>query len=175
DGYRMPPTVGADDLRRLAAGTHRRLWEVLGARPTMMGTPTGAVAGTAFAVWAPHAAGVAVIGGFDGWTGIGAPMRRLPGSGVWEVFVPGAGPGDLYKFRIREADGTFCDRADPVAQWAEVPPDTASRVAADRHRWRDAAWLDRRAAQDPRRRPMSVYEVHPGSWLPGLDYGGLAA
>ncbi len=175
DGYRMPPTIGRDDLRRLAAGTHLRLWEALGARPMMMGTPTGAVSGTGFAVWAPHAAGVAVIGGFDGWTGIGAPMRRLPGSGVWEVFVPGAGPGDLYKFRIREADGTFTDRADPVAQWAEVPPDTASRIAADRHRWRDSAWLTRRAAQDPRRRPLSVYEVHLGSWRPGLDYAGLAA
>ncbi|WP_182357476.1 1,4-alpha-glucan branching protein GlgB [Tomitella gaofuii] len=175
DGYTMPITVPGDTPRRLAAGTHRRLWEALGARPTMMGTPTGAVSGTAFAVWAPHARGVAVIGGFDGWSELGAPMRRLPGTGVWEVFVPGVGPGELYKFRIRAPDGTLTDRADPMAQWAEAPPNTASRVTAERHRWRDDAWLRHRAAADPRRRPMSVYEVHLGSWRPGLDYDGLAA
>lgn len=174
DGYRMPPTVDDEDLRRIADGTHRRLWEVLGARPTMMGTPTGAVAGTAFAVWAPRAEGVAVIGDFDGWTGLGAPMRRLPG-GVWEVFVPGVGPGDLYKFRLRHADGTTSDRADPMARWAEEPPKTASRVAADTHAWRDADWCARRRTLDPCARPMSVYEVHLPSWRPGLDWAGLAA
>ncbi|QDQ97767.1 1,4-alpha-glucan branching protein GlgB [Tomitella fengzijianii] len=175
DGYTMAATVSEDALRRFAAGTDRRLWESLGARPTMMGTPTGAVSGTAFAVWAPHARGVSVIGGFDGWTGLGAPMRRLSGTGVWEVFVPGVGPGELYKFRIRAADGTLTDRADPMAQWAEAPPNTASRVTAERHRWSDGAWQARRAAADPRRRPMSTYEVHLGSWRPGLDYDGLAA
>lgn len=173
DGYRLPPTIDDEDLVRFTDGTHRRLWEVLGARPTMMGTPSGAVSGTAFGVWAPQAQGVAVIGDFDGWTGLGAPMRRV-GAGVWEVFVPGVGPGDLYKYRIHQPDGRIIDRADPMARWAEEPPKTASRVAADRHHWRDTGWLRRRAGTDPRHRPMSTYEVHLGSWRPGLDYGALA-
>jgi len=171
DGYRMPPTVGADDLAALAAGTHHRLWEVLGARPMRLGTPTGAVAGTAFSVWAPRAAGVAVVGDFDGWTGFSAPMRRLAG-GVWEVFVPEVGPGELYKFRIRTADDPagFRDRADPMARAAELPPKTASKIADPGHRFRDRR---RRAARDRaagRPAPISVLEVHLGSWrIPG-DY-----
>lgn len=171
DGYRMAPTVTAADLARLRAGTHRRLWEMLGARPMHLGTPTGAVAGTAFAVWAPRAAGVAVVGDFDGWTGFSAPMRRLPG-GVWEVFVPEVGAGALYKFRIRTAEdpADFRDRADPMARAAEPPPKTASRVAALGHRRPDRPRSAARERDARRPAPISVLEVHLGSWRVPGDY-----
>ena len=170
DGYLLPPTITPEDLAQFAAGSHRRLWEMLGARPLLASTPTGAIAGTAFTVWAPRAAGVAVVGDFDGWTGFSAPMRRL-GAGVWEVFVPGLGPGELYKFRLYGGGGPR-DRADPMARAAEAPPKTASRIEASGYRWRDGAWLRRRS--DLRGQPMSVFEVHLGSWRVGLSYRELA-
>ncbi|WP_024796605.1 1,4-alpha-glucan branching protein GlgB [Tomitella biformata] len=176
DGYLLPPTISPADLELFAAGRHPRLWEVLGAQPMLASTPSGAIAGTAFTVWAPHAAGVAVVGDFDGWTGFSAPMRRLD-CGVWEVFVPDLEAGELYKFRIRDSSGDPRDRADPMARAAELPSKTASRIDAGGlnaagYRWRDGAWLRRRG--NLRTQPMSVFEVHLGSWRVGLSYRELA-
>ncbi|WP_280364791.1 1,4-alpha-glucan branching protein GlgB [Nocardia wallacei] len=175
DGYRFLPTVGELDLHLIGEGNHGRLWEVLGAHPRRYTTLDGEVTGTSFAVWAPNARGVAVIGDFDGWSGNTAPMRQLGGSGVWELFVPGVGVGAKYKFRVHGADGRTVDHADPMAFATEVPPATASVVAESRYTWRDDDWIATRTRTDPVRSPMSVYEVHLGSWRPGLDYREAAA
>ncbi|WP_433593004.1 1,4-alpha-glucan branching protein GlgB [Nocardia sp. CA-145437] len=174
DGYRFLPTLGDVDLHLLGEGRHERLWEVLGAHPQTYPSFDGEVTGTAFAVWAPNARGVAVIGDFDGWSGNTAPMRRLGDSGVWEVFLPGIGPGALYKYRVHGADGRVVDHADPMAFATEVPPATASVITASAFTWGDGEWLRERARTDPLRAPISIYEVHLGSWRPGLDYREIA-
>jgi 1,4-alpha-glucan branching enzyme len=176
DGYRFLPTLGELDLHLFAEGRHERLWECLGAHPRSYTTPDGVVSGTAFAVWAPNARGVTVVGDFDGWAGNAAPMRSLGSSGVWELFVPDVGAGALYKFRVRGRDGRVVDHADPFAQRTELPPATASIVPVDdEFEWTDAEWLHARAARRPFAEPMSVYEVHLGSWRTGLDYRTAAA
>ncbi|MFF0637854.1 1,4-alpha-glucan branching protein GlgB [Nocardia sp. NPDC004151] len=174
DGYRFLPTLGDVDLHLLGEGRHERLWEVLGAHPQSYPSFDGEVTGTAFAVWAPNARGVAVIGDFDGWSGNTSPMRRLGDSGVWEVFLPGIGPGALYKYRVHGADGRVVDHADPMAFATEVPPATASVITASEFTWCDGEWLRERARTDPLRAPISIYEVHLGSWRPGLDYREIA-
>lgn len=174
DGYRFLPTLGEFDLHLIGAGRHEHLWQVLGAHPRRYETLDGAVAGTSFAVWAPAARGVTVFGDFDGWGGRTAPMRALGTSGVWEVFVPDVRPGTKYKYRVHGADGRVVDHADPLAFATEIPPRTASVVTESAYVWNDEQWLDQRRAGDPTRSPMSVYEVHLGSWRPGLDYRELA-
>jgi len=174
DGYRFLPTLGELDRYLIGEGRHERLWEVLGAHPRSYDTPDGTVTGTSFAVWAPGARGVTVLGDFDGWGGRTAPMRVLGSSGVWELFVPDVGPGELYKFRVHGRDGSVRDKADPMAFATEVPPATASRITVGTHVWRDGDWIEARAARQPHQEPMSVYEVHLGSWRPGLDYLELA-
>ncbi|GAA3030863.1 1,4-alpha-glucan branching protein GlgB [Gordonia defluvii] len=175
DPYRFAPTISDDDLRLIAQGRHRRLWEVLGARVMMRTTGLGRVSGVAFTVWAPMARGVTVVGDFEGWEGRLAPMRRLGHGGVWEVFLPEVRAGELYKFRIHGADGTIVDKADPMARAAETPPATASVIVDDdRYRWGDAQWMAQRSGTDALSRPMSIYEVHLGSWRPGLGYRELA-
>ncbi|RDI46255.1 1,4-alpha-glucan branching protein GlgB [Nocardia mexicana] len=174
DGYRFLPTVGELDLHLIGEGRHERLWEVLGAHPRRYTTLDGEVTGTSFAVWAPNARGVTVIGDFDAWSGTTAPMRTLGESGVWELFVPGIEPGALYKFRVHGADGRTVDHADPFAFATEVPPATASVVTESSYTWHDDDWLATRARTDPTRAPMSVYEVHLGSWRAGLGYRELA-
>ncbi|MEU1210739.1 1,4-alpha-glucan branching protein GlgB [Nocardia sp. NPDC005825] len=174
DGYRFLPTLGDIDLHLLGEGRHERLWEVLGAHPRTYPSFDGEVTGTAFAVWAPNARGVAVIGDFDGWSGNTAPMRRLGDSGVWELFLPGIGPGALYKYRVHGADGRVVDHADPMAFATEVPPATASVITESEFTWGDGEWLRGRARTDPLRAPISIYEVHLGSWRPGLGYRELA-
>ncbi|MEU1688729.1 1,4-alpha-glucan branching protein GlgB [Micromonospora sp. NPDC005707] len=167
DPYRYPPTLGELDLHLIGEGRHERLWEALGARVFDEGV--------AFTVWAPNARGVRVVGDFTGWgPDDGWPMRSLGSSGVWEVFVPGATVGSRYKYRILGADGHWRDKADPLAARAEVPPATASVVHHSRYAWGDADWLTRRARRQPHQEPMSVYEVHLGSWRPGLSYRELA-
>ncbi|MFE6859584.1 1,4-alpha-glucan branching protein GlgB [Nocardia sp. NPDC057668] len=174
DGYRFLPTLGELDLHLFNEGRHERLWEVLGAHPRRYATLDGEVTGTSFAVWAPNARGVTVIGDFDGWSGHTAPMRRLGGSGVWELFLPGIEPGDKYKYRVHGADGRTVDHADPMAFATETPPATASVVTATGFAWGDEDWVRARERRDPTRAPMSVYEVHLGSWQPGLGYRELA-
>ncbi|WP_062990780.1 1,4-alpha-glucan branching protein GlgB [Nocardia anaemiae] len=174
DGYRFLPTVGELDLHLIGEGRHEHLWDVLGAHPRRYTTLDGAVDGTSFAVWAPNARGVTVIGDFDSWSGNTAPMRSLGSSGVWEVFVPGVGVGTKYKFRVHGADGRTVDHADPLAFATELPPATASVVTESNYVWSDGDWISTRERTDPTRAPMSVYEVHLGSWRPGLGYRELA-
>ena len=174
DPYRFLPGLGEVDLFLFGEGRHERLWEVLGAHPRSFTTADGEVAGVSFAVWAPNATGVSLIGEFNGWTGTEAPMRSLGSSGVWELFWPGFPIGGLYKFRVHGADGVVTERADPMAFATEVPPHTASRVTVSEHTWGDADWMTARAQRNPVMGPMSIYEVHLGSWRPGRSYRQLA-
>jgi 1,4-alpha-glucan branching enzyme len=166
DPYRHLPTVGEIDLHLIGEGRHEALWRVLGAH--VRG------AGVSFAVWAPNARGVRVIGEFNHWDGRAFPMRSLGGAGVWELFIPGIGAGMTYKYEICGPDGIWRGKADPLATATERPPATASVVFDSAHEWADADWLARRAQTDVLTRPMSIYEVHLGSWRPGLSYTELA-
>ncbi|NNG34557.1 1,4-alpha-glucan branching protein GlgB [Nakamurella aerolata] len=174
DPYRWLPTLGEIDLHLIGEGRHEQLWEVLGAHVRSYPTPGGEVTGTSFAVWAPNARGVRVTGDFDHWTGAGTPMRSLGSSGVWELFVPGVGAGTRYKFQILGQDRVWRTKADPMAFGSEVPPATASVVTESGYTWGDDAWLQRRAESEPLAEPMSIYEVHAGSWKPGLGYREMA-
>nr|WP_171166445.1 1,4-alpha-glucan branching enzyme [Streptomyces sp. I05A-00742] len=170
DPYRFLPALGELDLHLIGEGRHEELWRALGARPM---THQGA-AGTRFTVWAPNALGVRVAGDFNLWDGTAHPMRSLGATGVWELFVPGVGEGELYKFDITRPDGTHTLRADPMALRTEAPPANASVVHVSRHTWRDDAWMARRADRPAHAAPFSVYEVHLPSWRPGLGYRQLA-
>jgi len=166
DPYRFVSSVGEIDLYLWGEGRHEQLWHVLGAQYR----PHEGVVGTSFSVWAPHAKSVRVVGDFNGWYGTGHAMRRLDDNGVWEIFAPGVTPGSTYKFEILTAGGEWVTRADPMARYAEIPPATASKVVESTFEWTDDAWLAQRAATDPHNAAMSVYEVHLGSWRPGLSY-----
>jgi 1,4-alpha-glucan branching enzyme len=160
DPYRFWPTLGDLDLHLFGEGRHHALWRHLGAHPR----EHQGVHGTAFAVWAPAAHSVRVVGDFNSWDGRLHPMRALGSSGVWELFLPGIGPGACYKFEVLDANGAIQLKTDPFAFATEAPPATASVVNASSYEWHDAQWLKQRAATDPLRRPLSVYEVHLGSW-----------
>ncbi|WP_426623790.1 1,4-alpha-glucan branching protein GlgB [Leifsonia sp. McL0607] len=166
DPYRFVPTIGELDLHLIREGRHEQLWTALGAHVRDL----GGVVGTAFTVWAPHARSVRVVGDFNGWDGTLHAMRNMGASGVWELFVPGLSEGSIYKFDLLAANGGWVRKVDPMAQAAETPPNTASVVTASRHEWQDGEWMRRRAASDPHAGPMSVYELHFGSWRPGLGY-----
>lgn len=148
-----------EDLHFIGEGTHDRLGEVLGAHPM---TADG-VRGVWFGVWAPSAEYVSVIGDFNDWDRGQAPLAARGGSGIWEGFIPNVALGDLYKFHIASPAGTS-DRADPLAAAYEEPPRTASIVAQPDYDWTDAAWLAGRGETDALGEPMSIYEVHLGSW-----------
>jgi len=176
DPYRFGPLLGELDRHLFAEGTHRALWTRLGAHPCVLED----VAGVAFAVWAPQARGVSVVGDFNGWDGRGHPLRFHPG-GLWELFVPGVEPGALYKFEVRGADGRAQPlKADPFAFQMEAPPRSASIVeGVPDFAWQDQDWMARRGRRPVHRAPMSLYEVHLGSWRRGRDgdflsYGELA-
>jgi len=160
DPYGFAPSIGANDLHLLGEGTHVNLWRMLGAEPMRI----DGIDGTRFAVWAPNAERVSVVGPFCDWDGRRRPLRGLGNSGVWELFVPGIGPGELYKYEIRTRAGALLLKSDPVGRAAELRPGTASVVTASAYRWDDGEWLRRRAAHDWLHTPMSIYEVHPGSW-----------
>ena len=170
DPYRFPPTVSEFDLYLFSEGTHRRLWESLGARPKEV----DGVAGFAFAVWAPDARRVSVVGEFCGWDGRRLQMRRLGRSGVFEIFVPGLAAGEVYKFEILPQAGAKILKADPMARAAEVPPATASRTHRSSYRWGDAAWMESTESCDVTRQPMAIYEVHAGSWMEPTSEAGSA-
>ena len=167
DPYRHLPTLGEMDMYLIAEGRHEELWRVLGAH-------VRGQAGTSFAVWAPNARGVRVIGDFNHWDGRAYPMRSLGSSGIWELLIPGIGAGERYKFEICGPDGTWRAKADPMAARAEQPPATASVVFESGYEWGDGEWLADRAERDVLTSPMSIYEVHLGSWRPGLSYQELA-
>ena len=174
DPYRWLPTLGDVDLHLIGEGRHEDLWQVLGAHVRTYDTPSGPVSGTSFAVWAPNARGVRVIGDFDYWSGRALPMRSLGSSGVWELFVPGVGDGCKYKFHILGADSVWRDKADPMAFATEAPPNTASVVFTSTYEWHDTDWMTKRADTAWHASPISIYEVHLGSWRAGLTYRQLA-
>ena len=165
DAYRYLPTLGEVDLHLINEGRHEQLWQVLGAHVRRYEAPAGPVTGTSFAVWAPHARGVRVKGDFNSWDGREHPMRQMGTSGVWELFVPDVGSGSKYKYLILGADGQWREKADPMAFHTETPPQTSSVVFDSGYGWADDEWMRARAA-DPAAhdKPMSVYEMHLGSW-----------
>ena len=170
DAYRFGPVLTDMDEYLLAEGTHLRLWEALGAHVR----EHEGVNGTHFAVWAPNARRVSVVGDFNHWDGRRHVMRRRGASGVWEIFVPGAGEGAHYKYEIIGPDGTRRPlKADPVGYGAAHPPDTASVVRDIRtYGWRDQEWMEARARANDRSSPISIYEVHLESWKRVWDEGG---
>lgn len=176
DPYRFLPTIGDVDLHLYGEGRHLRLWEKLGAHHRLL----DGVEGTSFAVWAPNARRVSVIGTFNGWDGRAHPMRMLGASGVWELFIPGVLPGELYKFEIRSPSGGIRVKTDPVGFKLEQSPGNAAIVERRGvFEWSDGAWMARRVDADPVSEPMLVYEVHLGSWRRGeggrmLSYRELA-
>ena len=160
DPYAHLPTLGDLDLHLIGEGRHEELYDKLGAHVREI----DGVRGVGFAVWAPSARAVSVVGDFNAWDGRLHPMRSLGSSGVWELFVPDLEPGSRYKYEIRAQDGTLLLKADPFAYATEQPPRTASVVFESRHRWTDEEWLNRRRSSEPHAGPLSVYEVHLGSW-----------
>ncbi len=174
DPYRFAPTLGPVDLHLIGEGRHEQLWTVLGAHVRRYPGPMGEVVGTSFAVWAPRARAVRVIGDFNDWDGSGHAMRLLGTSGVWELFVPSVGDGAAYKFEIRGADDQVRAKADPLARRSEMPPRTASVVTESGYAWGDSAWMERRRERNAHDGPMSIYEVHLGSWRQGQTYRDLA-
>jgi 1,4-alpha-glucan branching enzyme len=162
DPYRFTPTLGELDLHLIGEGRHQRLWDALGSHIR----EHEGVRGTAFAVWAPSAKAVSVVGDFNSWDGRLHAMRSLGSSGIWELFLPGAEPGTRYKYEILTGEHELLLKADPYAQEAEQPPKTASVVTQSRHSWtkEEARWLEDRGERTPLRDAMSIYEVHLGSW-----------
>jgi 1,4-alpha-glucan branching enzyme len=154
------------DLHLIGEGRHWKSYEKLGAQLHVV----DGVAGVNFAVWAPNADAVSVVGDFNGWEGAAHRMHKRIPSGIWELFVPGLGPGTLYKYRVH-AHGSHSDRCDPYGFGAEVPPRTASVVVdLQAYRWQDGDWMARRADRNSLSAPLNVYEVHLGSWRrPGDD------
>jgi 1,4-alpha-glucan branching enzyme len=152
--------LGELDLHLFGEGRHERIYEKLGAHPIIQ----EGVKGVSFAVWAPTARRVNVVGNFNGWDGKQHPMRPLGDSGVWETFIPELQAGELYKYEIKAPGGPRFLKADPYAFYAEVPPATSSIVFESKYRFRDSRWLKKRAGREHFRQPLSIYEVHLGSW-----------
>ncbi len=162
DPYRFPLILGEMDIYLLGEGSHRRLFECLGAHPMTV----DGVDGVAFAVWAPNASRVSIVGDFNQWDGRRHPMRKRVEAGVWELFLPGVAKGAIYKFELLAADGRLLPlKADPIGFAHEVPPATGSRVhGLPRYTWSDHDWMANRKARQALDAPVSIYEVHLESW-----------
>src|SRR5205085_12080475 len=156
DPYRHVPTLGEMDLYLFNEGTHRRLWTMLGAHlETVDGDE-----GTAFAVWAPNAERVSVVGDWCNWDGRQFPMRRMGQSGLWELFVPGVGVNALYKYEIRTREGLPRLKSDPMGLKMQQAPETASIVVAEgSYSWADAQWMTARPGRNLEKEPVNIYEV----------------
>ena len=167
DAYRFAPVLGELDLHLIGEGRHYEKYRILGAHVRRH----EGVGGVSFAVWAPNAERVSVVGNFNHWDGREHQMRVRGGSGVWELFIPGLGAGELYKYEIRAKTGEILLKVDPYAQQMEVRPATACVVHDPReYQWHDGEWMDaRRAGGPPLDAPITIYEVHPGSWRRGAD------
>jgi 1,4-alpha-glucan branching enzyme len=161
DPYRFPPVLDESRAEGFGAGTERRVHQVLGARPL----DVDGVAGVSFAVWAPNALAICLLGTMNRWEARTLPMRPRGSTGVWELFVPGAGTGTMYKYQVVTSAGLRVDKADPCGRAVELRPATASVVwDASGYEWRDPDWMAQRAGWDPASAHMSTYEVHLGSW-----------
>lgn len=161
DPYHFLPEIGEMDLYLFNNGSHRNVYDVMGAH---VRSP-GGVRGVAFTVWAPNAVRVSVVGEFNCWDGRRHPMRRMGNSGVWELFIPGICAGDLYKFEIRAKNGDVFMKMDPYARRTELRPGNASIVPDDTpFAWSDAGWMSERAKKNVLESPVNIYEVHLGTW-----------
>ena len=161
DVYRFQSNIGDIDAYLLAEGTHLDMYKKLGAHPMMM----DGVSGVSFAVWAPNAKRVSVVGNFNNWDGRVNVMRKHPTCGVWDIFIPGIGQGELYKYEVKTQQDYILVKSDPVAFYSEKRPNTASIVYnIDNYHWEDEGWMNYREQANSFDRPMSVYEVHLGSW-----------
>ena len=169
DPYAFPPVLGPLDLHLLAEGTHQEIYRIMGAHVREV----GGVVGTSFVVWAPAARRVSVVGDFNGWDGRLHAMRRM-GQGIWEIFLPDVGEGAIYKYEVKAPSGLPGLKSDPYGQAMELRPNNASRVVRRRHEFQDEAWMQARREGRPQQKPMSIYEVHLGSWrrLPGQGQDG---
>jgi 1,4-alpha-glucan branching enzyme len=171
DAYSFLPTLGETDLYLFGQGNERRIYEKLGAQLRTM----DGVEGTSFAVWAPTAQRVSVVGAFNNWDGRLHAMRMLGGSGVWEIFIPGAREGSLYKFEVKTPDGALTLKTDPYGFFFETAPKNSAIVWDNRKfHWDDEAWMEKRRVSDPLRRPLSIYEVHAGSWMKKNKFESLS-
>lgn len=166
DPYSFEPMLSDFDLHLFAEGRHHHLYRVLGAHPYVV----DGIPGTRFATWAPNAERVSVVGHFNHWDGRRHPMRSRGSSGVWELFLPEVTPGELYRFEIRGRDGGLHLKTDPYGQFFELRPGNASMVTAhSNHEWQDTPWMQHRQGWDWQHAPVSVYEVHAGSWRKHAD------
>src|SRR5213592_2252926 len=168
DAYQYGPIMGEVDLHLFSEGQHWKIYEKFGAHLRTIGDE----AGVYFAVWAPNAQRVSVVGDFNGWDGRVNPMRRLLGSGVWELFLPGIIQGAHYKFEIRTQRGALLLKADPFGFFNQHGISTSSLIYnLDRYQWSDAEWMDSRRRRDWPKSAVSIYEVHLGSWRRRADEG----
>jgi len=171
DPYRFGPSLTAHDFAEFHAGGESRLFDLLGAQTD----ERDGVSGTRFAVWAPRAVAVNLMGSFNGWEARRSPMYPIAATGVWELFVPGVGPGELYKFEVRSrppagGDVWAVEKTDPMGRKMEVRPRSASVVPnTTSFEWSDARWIAERADRGAAGRPISIYEVHLGSWRRNED------
>jgi len=169
DPYYFPSLLNDDDVYLFGEGTQERLYRWMGAHPREI----DGIKGTLFVVWAPSARRVSVVGNFNRWDGRCHVMRKHPASGLWEIFIPGLGAGELYKYEIRNADGVLLPlKADPYGFATGDPRETASKtIGRVNHEWGDHAWINARRGFDPYRNPVSAYELHAGSWRRKADEG----
>ncbi len=171
DPYRFPSTLGEMDLYLLGEGSDQHVYKKLGSHiMKVLG-----VSGTRFAVWAPNASRVSVVGDFNQWDGRRHVMRLHPGNGIWEIFVPGTGAGAKYKYEIQDAGGKLLPlKTDPYAAYYEPPPGNSSIVFASRYDWQDSDWINKRSPLPVMNQAISIYEVHPGSWRRKDDGSSLS-
>ncbi|CAB4706673.1 unannotated protein [freshwater metagenome] len=165
-------TLGELDLHLISQGRHENLWNALGAH--VRRDESGTLLGTTFAVWAPNARAVSLIGDHNFWDRNTHQMLRIGSFGIWEIFIPDIGAGNKYKFAICTIDGHWVDHADPMARATQTPPLTASAIEESTYKWSDGAWIAERETFQSWRAPVSVYELHLGSWRLGLTYLELA-
>ena len=165
-------SLGELDLHLIAQGRHEQLWNALGAH--VRRDSSGALLGTTFSVWAPNARAVSLIGDHNYWDRHTNQMLRIGSYGIWEIFISDVGPGSKYKFAICGVDGSWIDHADPMARATQTPPLTASVIDESTYQWRDSGWIAQREKFQSWRAPISVYEVHLGSWKLDLTYVELA-
>ena len=180
DPYRYLPQIGDMDMYLFGEGRHEKLWEALGAHVKSITDSWGLVSpetgkmvkkvtGTSFTVWAPNARAVRVVGNFNYWNGRRHAMRSLGSSGIWELFIPGVGAGEVYKFEIMTQAGNWIMKADPMERSHEVPPNTGSVVVDSDFKWHDNEWLEHRAKTNAHDGPVSIYEVQANSWNRDYD------
>jgi 1,4-alpha-glucan branching enzyme len=174
DPYRYLPMIGDLDLHLIGEGRHEQLWQALGAHFIEQKDTLGDTSGVSFKVWAPNAQAVRVVGDFNSWDGTSYPMRSMGGTGIWELFIPGVKPGAMYKFQILTKAGNWISKIDPMARRTEVPPATSSVVDVSDYKWRDKDWMNQRARTDALKSPMTIYELHLGSWRGPRNYRDLA-